>query len=355
MVFHIEYPRVIPARKPEGHQPAAPRYTLRWDKPVAGMVSDYFAMQGGHLDWDDERSFFDRVTAAFAGPDGPGAHEIMRFRDEAGESNAVVVGYWTDPTAHGRWSASSELLSWLGSDERLSEPTVGYWRETISVPYDRHETIYSESRYRIGLARTPDSMIVSMTTNGYFGAARDRIPLSAIDPLDSPLKEAPPSPQPVSSRGRRLYVSTPHNLCALRSGQFWEGAGKEQADDYHESLQPKLMRGMNFLTEHKSETGTLSLRVMTNVGPGGQGRSETSVLAYFLSLEQLEAWAKSHETHLDIYRHAIAMNRKFKEKREVVTWHEVFILPAASSFEYINCHARTGFLPFFPLFEKAGR
>ena len=39
----------------------------------------------------------------------------------------------------------------------------------------------------------------------------------------------------------------------------------------------------------------------------------------------------------------------------MVTWHEVFILPAASSFEYINCHARTGFLPFFTLFEEAGR
>ena len=86
MVFHIEYPRIIPARKPEGHEPRAPRYTLRWEKPVAGMVSDYFAIQGNDLTWDDERAFFDRVTAAFAAPDGPGAHEIMRFRDEAGET-----------------------------------------------------------------------------------------------------------------------------------------------------------------------------------------------------------------------------------------------------------------------------
>ena len=355
MVFHIEYPRIIPARKPEGHEPRAPRYTLRWEKPVAGMVSDYFAIQGNDLTWDDERAFFDRVTAAFAAPDGPGAHEIMRFRDEAGETNAVVVGYWTDPTANGRWFASSELSSWLASDERLSDPAIGYWRETISVPYDRHETIYSAPWYRIGLARLPDSAIVSMTTNGYFGAARDRLPISAIDPLESPLRNQPPVAKDVSSRGRRLRVMTPQNLCALRSGQYWEGAGKEQADDYYESLQPKLMRGMDFLTEHKAETGTLSLRVMTNVGPGGQGRSETSVLAYFLSLEQLEAWAKSHETHLAIYGHAIAANRKFKEKREVVTWHEVFILPAASSFEYINCHARTGVLPFFTLFEEAGR
>ena len=67
---------------------------------------------------------------------------------------------------------------------RCSADPIGYWKETIAVPYDRHETIYSAPNYRIGLARTPGSSIESMTTNGYFGAARDRIPISAIDPLE---------------------------------------------------------------------------------------------------------------------------------------------------------------------------
>jgi hypothetical protein len=107
----------------------------------------------------------------------------------------------------------SELSSWLASDERLSDPAIGYWRETISVPYDRHETIYSAPWYRIGLARLPDSAIVSMTTNGYFGAARDRLPISAIDPLESPLRNQPPVAKDVSSRGRRLRVMTP-KICA---------------------------------------------------------------------------------------------------------------------------------------------
>ncbi|MGY4505799.1 aldoxime dehydratase [Bradyrhizobium sp. GM24.11] len=355
MVFHVEYPRIVPARKPEGHEPAAPRYTLRWEQPIAGMISDYFAVQGDDLDWETQRSFFNRAIESFSAADGPTAHEVMRFRDEAGEINAVIVGYWTDLTAHGRWSASSPFVAWLSAGDRLAEPTLGYWRETISVPYDRHETIYSAPWYRIGLARMPGSSIVPMTTNGYFGAARDRLPISAIDQLESPLKNQPPVAKDVASRGRRLRAVTPHNLCALRSGQFWEGAGKEQAEDYHESLQPKLMRGMDYLVNHKAETGTLSLRIMTNVEQDGRERAETSVLAYFLSLEQLEAWAKSHETHLAIYGHAIAANRKFKEKREVVTWHEVFILPASSTFEYINCHPGTGVLPFFPLLESAGR
>jgi aldoxime dehydratase len=349
MVFHIEYPRTVAARKPEGHKPAAPRYTLRWENPVDMLVSDYYAIQQADMPWDVQKAFFDRVRTSFDHVDGPAAHEIMRFIDESGEINAVVVAYWLDATRHARWSAEAAFPNWLRSDEPMAKPEVGYWRETIAVPYDRFETIYSGPNYKIGFARTVGSSIEPMTTNGYFGAARDRIPVSAIDPLDSPLKQTPPPRREIASRGQRLRATTPHNMTALRSGQFWVGAGEEQLADYNENLQPKLMRGMNFLLDNKQDTGTLALRVMTNLDEDGEERAETSVLAYFLSLEQLEDWSKSHVTHLDIYRHAIAMNRQFKEKREVITWHECFVLPSTTAFEYINCHPSTGVLPYFPL------
>ena len=350
MIFHVEYPRIVPERKPAGHQPAAPRYTLRWHSPVETMVSEYHAIQKAGLTWDEQREFFDFAKASFAQPDGPAAHEVLRFTDEAGEINAVTVAYWLDATAHARWSQSAEFPKWFCARERCAGD-FGYWRETIAVPYDRHETIYSGPHYKIGFARTPNSSIESMTTNGYFGAARDRVPISAIDPLESPLRGNPPKPRRVESRGRRLRAATPHNMTALRSGQYWIGAGPEQLADYLDNLQPKLMRGMNFLLDNKEDTGTLALRVMSNLDDDGSARAETSVLAYFLSLDQLEDWSKSHVTHLDIYGHAIAMNRKFKEKREVVTWHEAFVMPASTSFEYVNCHPRTGVLPYFELLE----
>ena len=354
MTFHIEYPRILSERKPQGHTPAAPRYTLRWRKPVGMMVSQYHALQCVNLSWNTQREFFDRAEQSFTEKDGPSAHEIMRFVDEAGEVNAVVASYWLDATAHARWSANSALSDWFDSADRL-HGDIGVWREVMAVPYDRHETIYSGPAYKIGLARTPDATIESMTTNGYFGAARDRLPLAAIDPLDSPLRDKPPRARRVESRARRLIVSTPHNMTALRSGQFWVGAHEEQLADYQENLEPKLKRGMKYLTDHKEGSGTLALRIMTNLDPDGKERNETSVLAFFLSLEQLEDWSKSHETHLDIYRHAIAMNRKFKEKREVITWHELFVLQGGMTFEYTNCNPVTGLLPYFELSERVNR
>lgn len=351
MSFHIQYPRLLPERRSPGHRPAAPRFTLRWADPVGTVVSQYHGMQRLNADWGWQAEFFDRVIASFAEDDGPAAHEIMRFLDDAGHTNAVVVSYWTDATRHARWSARSSVSRWLDDDDRLTDE-AGYWRETIAVPYDRHETIYSAPNYRIGLGRLPGTEIEHMTTNGYFGAACDRLPISAIDALES-RDDAAPAARKIASHGRRLFASVPHNMTAIRSGQFWEPAGQEQLEDYTENLEPRLARGMQHLVAHPVANGTLSLRIMTNLAADGAARRETSVLGYFFALDRLEAWAKSHETHLDIYRHAIAMNRLHGAKREVVTWHEVFITPGGSQFEYINCHGSTGLLPYAPIFEPA--
>lgn len=93
----------------------------------------------------------------------------------------------------------------------------------IAVPYDRNGTIYSAPSYRIGLGRLYGTAIEHMTTNGYFGAARDRFPISAIDPLESALAELPPA-RTTASHGRRLFALAPINMTAIRSGQFWEPA-----------------------------------------------------------------------------------------------------------------------------------
>lgn len=345
MVFHVEYERTVAAQKPDGHRPAAPRHSLRWNKPVSAIVADYFALQGANLSWDEQRSFFDRATSAFEDVDGPDSHETMRSRDEHGFTNAIVVAYWTDPLRHARWSLASLLSRWFNDPARLADP-AGIWRETTTVPYDRHETIYSENWYRVGIGRTANSVIVPITTNGYFGAARDRLPISAIDRLESPHGEQAPDARSEPPKGQRVRVTAPLNMVTLRSGQFWAHAEGEQLDDYVDNLQPRLMTGMDYLVAHKPETGTLALNTMTNLDRDGNPLRETSVYAHFLSLTHLEKWAASHETHLAIYRHAIAMNRKYAQQRQFVSWHELFVHQTAT-FEYVNCHPNTGLLPYF--------
>lgn len=345
MPFELVYPRVVPARRPEGHQPAAPRFSLRWAKPHLTLVSVYFAMQKKEATWVEKKDFFALIRAMLGEEFAADATEIMQCTDESGVDNAIVVAYWTDVTTYARWMATSGFRDWFNAEDRL-HGDAGYWYEAIVVPYDRHETIYSGPNYRIGFGRTEGSEIVAITNNGFFGAARDRLPLSAVDELlisgDGQLKDNGIE----DGFGKHLMAYIPHNTTILRSGQYWEGAGEEQLNDYEQALQPKLMKGMAYLVDAREKTGCMSMRIMTNLNEDGSLRAETSVCAAFASMVQLESWAKSHETHADIYKHAIAMNRLYKEKREVITWHELFVLPIGNTFEYVNCHRNTGILRY---------
>ncbi|QRP47954.1 phenylacetaldoxime dehydratase family protein [Amycolatopsis sp. FDAARGOS 1241] len=102
--------------------------------------------------------------------------------DETGRALTVVVAYWTSTAVHARWTFGSAWRDWWESPARLQDG-VGYWRETVVSPYDRHETVYSRPNYRAGFARTPGAQLVEITHNGYFGAARgtaSRFPRSTI-------------------------------------------------------------------------------------------------------------------------------------------------------------------------------
>lgn len=350
-LFHPTYTRTIPPRRRTGFQPASGRYSLRWRRPVPYLIADWFGIQGAEPGSLEAHRFVEQVKTAFTGDLQPEAVEVMACPiDETGLPAVVVVAYWTSATAHARWSLRKGWTSWWESEDRLGDG-VGYWRETLVCPYDRHETVYSHEHYRIGFGRTPDTEIVGMTDNGYFGAARDRIPASAIDELESPLDLTLNSPH-ADPRGQRLFILTPLNTTVIRSGQFWQESEPDQAKDYETSLRPKLHAGMDYLAEDR-DSGCIYLRRLTNLDDQGHPRRETSIFAVFQELAQLERWAADHTTHKAIYGHQIAAGRKYGARRDVITWHEAFVLPANNCFEYINCAAGTGMTRSGPTVSKS--
>ncbi|MFG3312321.1 phenylacetaldoxime dehydratase family protein [Streptomyces albidoflavus] len=348
MSWTPDYPRTVPERRPPGHRPRAPRWTLGFDAPLSLVTSDYLALQCAGPDDPAVGPFLERVRACHTGRDGadaPEAWELLSFTDEAGRHNLVHLGYWRDATAHARWLATAPLPRWFAELDAAAVP-FGAWHEVVQVPLDRVETIYSDPRRAFGLAACPGTRRESMTVNGYFGAARDRLPLSAIDPLEAAGPHRRRA-RPAASEGRRLRAECGHNTAVIRSGQYWQQAEGEQLADYTEALEPKLMAGMAHLREAADAEGTLSLRVMTSLDRETlRPLRETSVLGHFHTLAALEGWAAGHATHAAIYEHAIAKNRQYGEARTVVTWHEVFVLPRTAAFAYVNCHPATGILPY---------
>lgn len=347
MTWDPTFPRRVPTRRPEGHQPRAPRWSAAYVEPLSEIVSDYIAVQI-HDGAESPAEHFIRLAESSADAtdsNRPDAFEILSTADRGEFWDLIFVGYWTDPTRHARWSEGSALGRWFRD---LDPETIDYgaWRESIVVPASRVETVYSSPEREFGLAACAGIELESTTTNGYFGAARDRMPISAIDTLE-PSTDYPRRPRPVPSARRRVRAELGANVCAIRSGQYWESATGEQLEDYESVLEPRLLSGMKHLTDNQDATGTLSLRILRSTGTlDAPPRRETSVVGYFRSLDDLETWAAGHPTHHAIHRHAIEKNRQYGDSRTVTTWHEVFVLSDAHHFEYVNCDPATGVLPY---------
>ncbi|MFJ7785417.1 phenylacetaldoxime dehydratase family protein [Streptomyces albidoflavus] len=295
MSWTPDYPRTVHERRPPGHRPRAPRWTLGFDAPLSLATSDYPALQCAGPDDPAAGPFLERVRACHTGRDGadaPEAWELLSFTDEAGRHNLVHLGYWRDATSHARWLATTPLPRRLA--ELDAAVPFGAWHEVVQVPLDRVERIHSDPRRAVGLAACPGTRRESRTVNGHVGAARDRLPLSATDPLEAAGPHRHRA-RPAASEGRRLRAECGHHTAVIRSGRYWQRAEGEQLADYTDAL---------------------------------------------------EGWAAGHATYAAIYEHAIAKNRQYGEARTVVTWHEVFVLPRTAAFAYVNCHPATGILPY---------
>ncbi|KPC94417.1 phenylacetaldoxime dehydratase, partial [Streptomyces sp. NRRL F-6602] len=63
MSWTPDYPRTVPERRPPGHRPRAPRWTLGFDAPLSLVTSDYLALQCPAPDAPAVGPFLERVRA----------------------------------------------------------------------------------------------------------------------------------------------------------------------------------------------------------------------------------------------------------------------------------------------------
>ena len=289
-----------------------------------------------------------------SGPDAPDHVERGRFNDDAGLLNHVFVCYWRDPGAYARFARKSAFARWLADDDLLTS-NVGVWVEAFRIPMSRFETLFS-SETPAGAARlTNNTMTGPIDEHGYWGGMRDRIPASDTHKFSSPLQGAPSMVDRTETRGRRLLLATPGNLCLIRSAQDWSSCRGDERDSYLSGVHPVLTKGMRFLAENPAETGCLSCRFIEQLSDSGEAEDKSFGMAYFLDLAHLEAWSKSHPTHLAIFNSFMTLAQRLGNAVTLRLWHEVATLPMdGARLEYVNCHGRTGLLPFLELSHGSG-
>lgn len=337
--------RKYPMKKPAGHEPAIQRYSSRLPEGVERVTILVFGLQSKEAAPEQRQRFLSTLEHVFSIAGMPLYHDLAQYLDDAGYQNSFAVCYWHDPDAFRQWKTRFDAW-WSGLDP--TELNCGYWVERFSVPVDYRETI-AFKEYLRGLSACPMSKIEPMDESGYWGAARDRFAASAHDSL-SPESDTELRVNLRNSHtlGKRIVVSdVPERLCIIRSGVTWQDCGEEQLRSYQKNLQPKLDAGMDYLRKNPEDTGCCSLRQVTCLNGEGAPLKEAYSLGIFLTYQHLEDWAHDHPTHLAIYNRALAERKKYQERLELKTYHEIYVLDDDTGFEYLNCHPRTGLLPYF--------
>jgi len=328
---------------PKNWTPPYPSHMAEFAEPVTEIVVAYLAAQ---LRSGSAAEFHDWMRGSLAAPHAPGHVERASFIDASSCRNEVYICYWTDEEEYQSWAHSPAFTGWWDARARLAE-SVGYWREVIVAPLRRLETLFS-SQDAAGMARLAPQFSNEVREHGYWGSMRDRIPDAGVDGLTSAFGAALVALDKVDSMGKRLSVTPPENICLIRSAQNWSDCRGEELAIYRDNVLPVLLAGMNFIRDNPIETGCISCRFMDEQNADGGVQSRSFGMAWFLTLGHLEAWAKSHPTHLAIFRSFHEMVRKLNFQLDLKLWHEVIVLPAGSHvFEYVNCHPGTGLLPYF--------
>lgn len=275
--------------------------------------------------------------------------------NEGGNVDAWVC-YWLNKESYETSVDQLGLSSIYSNLADAGRDSVGVWLESFSTPTSRLETNYSGLDYLPGLARLPDTRVEEHSLATYWGAARDRIPSSAHDLFEKddiqPLNSVP------DGLGQHLSGTNFANMVHIRSGQFWENCDAKESASYEEKLEPTLRNGLQYLWDNAVESGALGVRYLLNqdmqASEVDYSRKESCVAGFFTDLGSLEGWAKTHRSHLAIYRGALAHAKAFGQERKFRTWHEVSVLEAGDArFEYINCRPETGVIRFIPLVAKA--
>ena len=338
---HLRCPRTRLKRSADDYQPPVPAWTARGDIAIEQVVMGYYGVQ-----WRPGEEA--RAAAASATIDGQlenalgaSAVERARYTDPQGYENQVHIVYWTNVDDYRHFAENQAVEAWWRSSERESD-SVGVFREVFSPRITHMETLYNAPDYLVGagsaLGRHSDS---DVQEHAYWGGMRDRMPISQTDPLAvSGTVSAHPDATPA-----RVRVVGHDNIAVIRSGQDWTKTSGTERDLFLSKMVPTLRAGMDFLSTQGLDIGCYTNRLMQNVDATGTLLDRAFGLGYWRSLEDMEAWAEHHPTHVAIFEGFMNIAQALKGQFDLRLYHEVCVVKSDQQLlEYIGCHGKTGLM-----------
>jgi aldoxime dehydratase len=346
--LHLQCPRSRPRRVSEGYQPPFPSAVARYDPGVEQVVMAYFGVQyRGDLMPLSVNDALTLLAGSFEKENGARHWERARYVDEAGFTNIMSVAYWDFPTKFDEWF-DRHGAAW--TKDGAAEGSVGTFAEVLRPVVRRFETLFS-SDLPEGVACLAQRLSDAVQEHGYWGGARDRIPLSQTENL------APVGSPRVVTAGILQRVLGQEKLCLIRSGQDWSATEGKERRMYLEDVEPTLRAGMDFLRDDGLPSGCFANRYLTAIDGHGNALEKSFGMSWWRSLADLERWAESHPTHHAIFGAAMKYLGAMGPDAKLRLYHEVTVAAAQEQyFEYANCHPETGMLRalFAPVRSERG-
>lgn len=329
---------------PPEWEPPVPAWSATIDKDCTEVVVTYIGTQIHKDSHEKAESFRSWYLEMMQAENAPIHTERGRVTDSAEYVNDFYISYWNSKEEYEKWRSSSVFTDWW-NDEKRTQESVGYWLEPMIVPTERFETLFS-SEDKAGAATIFNDFKGPIKEHNYFGGMRDRLPIAEVNLLVGNQEELVEESL-IDSKGKRVFLKTPENLAIIRSAQNLTESKAEEKRRYDEEVYPHLIAGMDFIENNPLETGCCSSRFSEELSLNGETTGKTFGFAYFLTLGHLEKWSKTHPTHLKIFHSFLEMMQTMEQPIDIKLWHEVSVLPEGQTFEYVNCHPKTGLLPWF--------
>ncbi|MGH1479804.1 MAG: phenylacetaldoxime dehydratase family protein [Geminicoccales bacterium] len=326
--------RTHPLRMPKGWEPPVPAWSSTFTEAQASVSMAVVGFQH-----PEAMAMDAHLKALHAALEGADIRDLVVSDAGGGLRETVCIAYWRKTDA-AKVTLQSNMFSAFWEKHSAAGLGYGLVKECTNIPFDRSETLFSSPVHDHGYSQMREDVIGPIPHHQYWGGMRDRIPLSAHDPLEAQ------GPVRVIERSDRHQVVEAHeNLCIIRSGQDWSQCDAEQLSEYREQIEPVLKAGMAFLRDRGDQVNCYACRYMKDVALDGSDAKRSCGLAYFRTMADLEGWAEHHPTHLRIFNTFLSIAPKHGPNLQLRLWHEVSVLPAAGQrAAYVNCRAGTGLL-----------
>jgi len=331
--------------KPADYQPPYPAYSRRPSPDMPDVVLALFAVQvhRGDADGKGVESAIQQLLNREA--EGRPLHvDKSRFVDAQGAENVIFMPYWATKDVQALFWKRSDVVAFV---QAPMSGGVGWWVESFHAPATSLDANYAISDVRYGIGRHSEMEVEQY--HAYMGSMRDRVPDYLHGKADAQPGQLQLLDNPPQSIGATIRLSSlPDKLCFIRSGFAWKDALAEEQEAYMRDMLPVYEEGANYLRDNPLESNCISMRMTDELNEEFDTGVQSNSIGWFLSLKDLERWVRSHPRHLAIMKTIMGYMARFNFKPKLNLGHEVIVVPQGQlTCIYANCHAQTGFLPYF--------